>query len=76
MKQCMHIEVTRHLCGDSRCDNNNALWCAVLALKTLLVLVSISCGGGLEYLHRSSARRKRRQKGTQCPGGITGLSCS
>jgi hypothetical protein len=27
-----------------------------------------SCGGGLEYLHRSPASRKRRQKGTQWPG--------
>jgi hypothetical protein len=26
------------------------------------------CGGGLEYLHRIPASRKRRQKGTQCPG--------
>jgi hypothetical protein len=24
--------------------------------------------GGLEYLHRSPASRKRRQQGTQCPG--------
>jgi hypothetical protein len=28
---------------------------------------SYPCGGGLEYLHRSPASRKRWQKGTQCP---------
>jgi hypothetical protein len=35
-----------------------------------------SCGGGLEYLHRSPASRKRRQKGNPVPGGITGPPCS
>jgi hypothetical protein len=34
------------------------------------------CGGGLEYLHRSPASRKRRQKGNPVPGGITGPPCS
>jgi hypothetical protein len=27
------------------------------------------CGGELEYLHRSPATRKRRQKGNPVPGG-------
>jgi hypothetical protein len=30
------------------------------------------CGGGLEYLHRSPASRKRRQEGNLVPGAITG----
>jgi hypothetical protein len=34
------------------------------------------CGGGLEYLHRSPASCKRRQKGNPLPGSITGLLCS
>jgi hypothetical protein len=34
------------------------------------------CGGGLEYLHRSPASRKRLQKGNPLPGGITGPLCS
>jgi hypothetical protein len=34
------------------------------------------CGGGLEYLHRSPASRKRRRKGNPVPGGITGSPCS
>jgi hypothetical protein len=33
------------------------------------------CGGGLEYLHRSSASRKRRQKWSPVPGGIAGPPC-
>jgi hypothetical protein len=35
-----------------------------------------SCGGGLEYIHRSSASRKRRPKGNPVHGGITGPPCS
>jgi hypothetical protein len=34
------------------------------------------CGGGLEYLHRCPASRKRRQKGNPVPGGIPGPPCS
>jgi hypothetical protein len=34
------------------------------------------CGGGLEYLDRSPASRKRRRKGNPVLGGITGPSCS
>jgi hypothetical protein len=34
----------------------------------LAVEAKMSCGGGLKYLHRRPASRKRRQKGTQCPG--------
>jgi hypothetical protein len=30
------------------------------------------CGGGVEYLHRSSASRRRRRKWNPLPGGITG----
>jgi hypothetical protein len=30
-------------------------------------------GGGLEYLHRGHASRKRRQKGNPVPGGLTGF---
>jgi hypothetical protein len=32
--------------------------------------LSIPCGGGIEYLHRSPASRKRRQKGNPVPGGM------
>jgi hypothetical protein len=34
------------------------------------------CGGGLEYLHRKRASRKRRQKGDPILRGITGPPCS
>jgi hypothetical protein len=37
---------------------------------------SFLCGGGLEYLHRNPASRKRRRKGNPVPGGITGPPCS
>jgi hypothetical protein len=30
------------------------------------------CGGGIEYLHRSPASRKRQRKGNQCPGAYLG----
>jgi hypothetical protein len=32
------------------------------------------CGGRLQHPHRSPASRKRRQKGTQCPGVQLGHS--
>jgi hypothetical protein len=38
--------------------------------------VSDPCGGGIKYLHRSPASRKRRRKGNPVPGGITGPPCS
>jgi hypothetical protein len=34
------------------------------------------CGGGLEYLHRRTASRKRRQKWNPVSGGVTGPPCS
>jgi hypothetical protein len=34
------------------------------------------CGGGLEYLYRSLASRRRRWKGSPVSRGITGLPCS
>jgi hypothetical protein len=34
------------------------------------------CGGGLEYLHRSHASRRRPRKGNPVPGVITGPPCS
>jgi hypothetical protein len=34
--------------------------------------LSLHVGGGLEYLHRSPASRKRRHKGNAVPGGTTG----
>jgi hypothetical protein len=38
--------------------------------------MSLQIGGGLEYLHRSLASRKRRCKGNPVPGGITAPPCS
>jgi hypothetical protein len=34
------------------------------------------CEGGVEYLHRSPASRKRHRIGNPVPGGITGPPCS
>jgi hypothetical protein len=39
-------------------------------------MVSLQCGGGFEYLHRSPASRRRRRKGNPVSGGITGPACS
>jgi hypothetical protein len=36
----------------------------------------VPCGGGIEYLHRSPASGKRRQKGIPVPRGISGPPCS
>jgi hypothetical protein len=36
----------------------------------------IPCGGGVQYLHRTLASRRRRRKGNPVPGGITGPPCS
>jgi hypothetical protein len=41
----------------------------------ILIKTAVPCGGGLEYLHRSPARRKRRRKGNPPSGGITGPHC-
>jgi hypothetical protein len=37
--------------------------------------IKFPCGGGLEYLHRSPARRRRRRKWNPVPWDITGLHC-
>jgi hypothetical protein len=37
---------------------------------------SLPCGGGVEYLHRSPASRRRRRKGNPVPGDINGPPCS
>jgi hypothetical protein len=41
-----------------------------------LQIISIPCGGGVEYLLRSLARRRTRRKGNPVPGAITGPPCS
>jgi hypothetical protein len=35
----------------------------------------IPCGGGVEYLHRIAASRRRRRKGNPVSGGMTGPPC-
>jgi hypothetical protein len=44
--------------------------------KKILHHTKLKCGGGLQYLHRSPASRRRRRKGNPVPGGITGPPCS
>jgi hypothetical protein len=41
-----------------------------------LVNNNVPCGGGLEYLRRSPAGRKRRQKANAVPESLTGPPCS
>jgi hypothetical protein len=38
-------------------------------------ILAIPCGGGVEYLHRSPAIRRRRRKWNPVPEGITGPPC-
>jgi hypothetical protein len=42
----------------------------------IYMVLSLQVMGGLEYLHRCPASRKRRRKGNPVPGGITGPPCS
>jgi hypothetical protein len=52
----------------------NLLSTAAMFTYFLLVLTILcpTCGGGLEYLHRSPESRRRRWKGNPVPRGITG----
>jgi hypothetical protein len=52
-----------------------AMWLQ-LRLRYRLDILSCVRVRGLEYLHRSPASCRRRQKGNQVPGGITGPPCS
>jgi hypothetical protein len=47
-----------------------------VTLTLTLTLTRIPRGGGLEYLHRSPASRKRRQTGKAVPEDVTGPPCS
>jgi hypothetical protein len=38
--------------------------------------LEIPCGGGVKYLHRRPASRRRRRKANPVPGGISGPPCS
>jgi hypothetical protein len=42
----------------------------VYSVETDWTADTVPCGGGLEYFHRSSASRKRRQKRNPVPRGI------
>jgi hypothetical protein len=44
-------------------------------VRSVTINQLISCGGGFEYLHRSTAS-KRRRKGNSVPGGIPGPPCA
>jgi hypothetical protein len=40
------------------------------------IVIHTPCGGGVDYLHRNPANRRRRRKVNPVPGSITGPSCS
>jgi hypothetical protein len=71
---CCFSVLTRHNVWDMVYALHCGQWVDVQAVAfrviTLHDLVGrySPCGGGLEYLHRSPASRKRQQKGTQCRG--------
>jgi hypothetical protein len=67
----MAIDATSRICSwaDGFCSTRFTHLVLCYFLYTLY-------GGGLEYLHRSLATRKRRQKGNPAPGDITGPPCS
>jgi hypothetical protein len=57
-------------------DKLRRLWKGVSVYYFKVLSLHVPCGGGLEYLHRSPASRKRRRKGNPVPGGISGPPCS
>jgi hypothetical protein len=60
-----HRQTDRHTVGRKLTSTST------VAKRTLRKSVS-PCAGGLEYLHRSPATRKKRRKRNPVPGGITG----
>jgi hypothetical protein len=71
-------EADEHLCGHvvSPATKERAI---IEAFSVRFVPESrsaIPCGGGVEYLHRSPASRRRRRKGNPVPGDVTGPLCS
>jgi hypothetical protein len=44
-------------------------WGYINSCKTSMFHIGLPCGGGVEYLHRSPASRRRRRKGNPVPGG-------
>jgi hypothetical protein len=63
-------------------DYITEMYCISCEVRTEFIYVMLKkldlltpCGGGLEYLHRCPASRKRRHKGNPVPGGITGPPC-
>jgi hypothetical protein len=60
------LSVTVSVLSSVRCSVHTPLGVSVL---------SIPCGGGVEYLHRSPATRRSREE-NPVPGVITGPPCS
>jgi hypothetical protein len=50
----------------------NASWAEPYKFESVELMSDLPCAGGIEYLHRSLASRKRRQMETQCPGVYLG----
>jgi hypothetical protein len=55
------------VCACIRCRGNFCTYQLSSNDKVIFTAQGVPCGGGIEYLHRSPASRKRRRKGTQCP---------
>jgi hypothetical protein len=62
----MDKRVRPHVCGikeTSVVTIADSLSCGLYTLTCVIAGVQTPCGGGLEYLHRCPASRKRRLKG-------------
>jgi hypothetical protein len=70
MKTLSFWQISPHSCNNGHKEGLSLQW------NLLINGLCNPCGGGLEYLHCSSASRKRRPKGNPVPGGITGPPCS
>jgi hypothetical protein len=53
-----------------------SIWQTRINIRDIRLFTIASCGGRVEYLHRSLASGRRRRKGNPMPGGITGPPCS
>jgi hypothetical protein len=62
----------KHVCNNIRAVFSVGPCRGVISGTKFRAYSSNACGGGVKYLHRSPASRRRRRKENPVPGGITG----
>jgi hypothetical protein len=51
------------------------IFTVIYCITLLPIIVTVPCGGGLEYFHSSPATHRRRRKRNPVPGVITAPPC-